>query len=478
MNILLPIAATLLSVLSELGPAHQGIGTKVQRADQAPIELAARYKDAFVLFPELDELVLSRYAESKLGRETRLFMLKMRVIASIGRELGVEPSAEEIQTMLSSIERDVKASGAAADIDDYLARQGVSKAEFLESLRLAVLQTQLSRRGLGIPENQPVTAEQQEMWLETQIAERGLEEFPAPWNDGLVLRNGDVELRKDEFITFLRGRVDPDELRECLYELLRVKRMKKRMPDVDPKVFDQAVESEIENRRIEVQTDPKYQGISYDQLLASQGILYSNWHRDPNVVQAALARLWVQRSYNEEALREVYENERAYFDAEYGEALEARVLFLRAAKFPNELIPRDYEKAENELNVMAQGIRSLAEFEAAVELHSEDNNSRKRKGYLGWVTRTGTSGPSPAREAMFGALDSGKYKPSDPENSTTRLVGPVRTTSGVLLLWIGQRRPKPSWNSMIVYVHKTLRQRFTDEAVDPLQVTTFLDDES
>lgn len=476
MNFVTLFVGPLLGAALWTSTGSQGFTNLPQRPDQAPIELAARYKEAYVKFPELDELILSRHAESKLGRETRLFMLKLRAVDSIGRELGIAAEAGEIQAMLASIERDVVASGAASDMEDYLRQQGVSREEFMESLRLAVLQTKLSRRGLGIPEDQPITAEQQEMWLSDQITQRGLEEFPAPWEDGVVLRNADVEVRRDEFITFLRKRMDPGDVRECLIELLRVKRMRARMPDIDPGALAEAIDSELENRRIEVQSDSKYKGISYEQLLTSQGIIFSRWRDDPNIVEAALSRLWVRRSYDEEAMREVYENERAYFDGEYGEALEASVIFRRATTFPNELIPRDYEKAEAELAELAGNITSLADFQAAVELHSEDANSRKRQGYLGWVTRSGSSGPSPAREAIFSALDSGTYKPSDPANSKTRLVGPVRTSAGVLLLWIGQRRPKPSWNSMIVYVHKTLRQRFVDEAIDPKQVITYLDE--
>ena len=462
-----------LAVLPLAGPAARAQVPGQAPVAAEPIELAARYKDAHVTFEELDELVLMRHAESKLGRETRLFLLKMRVIQAIGRELGVAPTQAEIQTMLDDIEKGVQQEGAARDIDEYLELQGVSKGEFLESLRMAVLQNKLARIGLGIPEGQPVTAEQQELWLSSAIQERGLEEPPAPWSDGVVLRNGDVVLTKDEFIPYLRDRLEPEERKQLLHDLLRVKRMKARMPDLDPAALDAAVQEEIQRRKVEVSQDPRYKGLSYEQLLQSQGVLIDSWPRDPNIVMAALSQLWVRRKYTAEGLREVYETERPYFDAQFGEALEAYVLFLNASERPNEFIPRTFSAAEKELAELAAGIEDFARFQQAVELVSQDRASRERKGYLGWVTRTGTSGPSPARAALFEALDSGRYKPTLPSDSTDRLVGPVRTDRGVLLLWIGQRRPKPSWNEMIVYVHKTLRQRFVDEAIEPAEVLTY-----
>lgn len=472
-----PLPSRYLSFLVLLLALTQVSWAAAQNAPKQPIELAARYKDVYVTFDELDDLVTSRYGESKLGRDTRVFMLKMRVVDAIAKEVGIATDPVEIQAMLKDVERGIQQSGSARNIDEYLAVQGVSRAEFLESLRLAALHAKLARRGLGIPPDDPITGEQQELWLDSSIAERGLEEFPAPWDDNIVLRNGNVTLTRDAYIPFLRSRLDEQQLTELMDAILRVKRMKARMPDLDPKVLKEAIEQEIENRRQEVAKDPKYKGLDYGQLLASQGILFATWHRDPNVVQAVLARLWVQRNHDEASLRAVYENERQFFDAEFGEALEAYVLFLRATDLPNELIKRTHNQAEIELLEIAQGIKSREDFFAAVDLHSEDSTSRERKGYLGWVTRTGTKGPSPAREALFSALDTGIFQPTDPAESVRRLVGPVRTRSGVLLLWAGDRRPQPAWTTMMLQVHKTLRQRFVDEAVEGAQVITFLQPE-
>lgn len=481
MNLAPRTALLLVALLTApgAGPAFAAPpqGARVTSRPTQVVELAARAPGAHVTFEELDALVLSRHAQSRLGRETRLFLLKLRVVESIGRELGVQPSAEEVQAMLDDIERGVRQEGAARDIDEYLELQGVSKEEFLSSLRAAVLQTKLARLGLGIPAGEPITAEQQEMWLEARIQERGLEELPPPWESGPMLRCGDVTIERAEFLPYLRERLPDEDLRGMMMDVLRRKRLEARMPDLDPGTLSAAVQEELQRRRVEVQQDPKYKGLPYEQLLQSQGVLVESWDRDPSVAVAALSQLWMRRTYQTEDLRAAYENERAWFDAQFGEALEAHVLFLHATDRPNELVPLDHEAAEDQLLEVARGIRSFEDFQLAVELRSQDRASRDRKGYLGWVTRTGTSGPSPAREAIFEALDSGAYKPTLPADSPQRLVGPVRTERGVLLLWIGQRRPRPTWDEMIVHVHRTLRQRFIDEAVDPAQVITYLDEE-
>ncbi len=463
-------------VLLVSGASSSAFGSPAQAglpaASEPPTPWAARLGELTVDFDELDRLVLGRYALSKIGRETMLFLLKTRLIDAIAREHGLQADPAEVQRMKDEVEGSVIAAGRATSLADYLAREGVPVEEFEESLRLAVLQQELTRRALGIPAGDPVSGEQQEVWIESQIQERELQEFKAPWEGGLVLRCAGVTLGRDEFIAYLRTRIDATELREGLVELLRVKQMRARMPDLTEKAFQRATLEEIQGRRNEVMSDPKYQGIPYEQLLESQGILYATWAEDPGVQQSALARIWVERKYDEESLRSVYQNERDYFDPRYGEGIETWVIYLRAAEVKNELI-RDFDEAEQILYQVREGVRSKADFLQRVQLLSEDKASRENEGFLGWVTRPSSS--SPSREAIFAALDSGTYKPSAPEDSLTRLVGPVRTPGSVLLLWLGQRRPAPAWTTMVVYVTRELRQRFIDDAVRPREVQTFLD---
>lgn len=437
-----------------------------------PPTWAARYQGDTVSFAELDSLLLGRHALSKTGRETLLFLLKLRVIDALATERGVSASPGDIQALLDEIETGVVSAGEARNLDEYLTREGVDRAEFEESLRLSVLQRELARRDLGIPPGGEVSGEQQEVWLEAQISERGLVEEEAPWSGGLVLSCGDITLTRDEFLAYLRTRLDRGEVREALLDLLRVKRMRARMPDLNEEAFARAVQEEIQGRRNEVMSDPQYQGIPYEQLLESQGILWATWPEDPAVQQAALARLWVERKYDEEALRQVYEDEREFFDERYGEAVEAWVIYLRGAEFGNELV-RSFAEAEELLAAVRAAVTSKADFLQRVQLISEDKASREREGYLGWITRP--TRPSPTREALFGALDSGRFKPAAPENALSRLVGPVRTQSGALLLWLGGRRPAPAWSSMVVHVARELRQRFIDDSVDARAVETYLD---
>jgi len=437
---------------------------------------AARAGDTVVTWAELDQLLLDRYALSQRGREALLHLVKSRLLEVLAEESGLEVSERRIDERIAELEREMQKSGdGRGGLEQLLRRQGLSRATFRHYMRLAMVQETLARRALGIPADGPISGEQQEAWLEGVIAQRGLQERPAPWEDGLVCSVGGLEIRRPELLVHLRGQIDPPDVRDSCYQMLLRKRMLARMPDLAPQALERAVSEEIQRRRNDVMADPRYKGVAYEQLLQSQGIRIEAWPRDPAVQVAALARLWVERSYGAEELKRVYSDEREYFDGLFGEALEVRAIFLKAGKFKNDLMPRTWEEAERELDELGQQVQSAARFEEAAGEVSEDAATSAKGGSLGWLTRAGGERNLQAKAAVFAHLDQGRFDPDGDEDDRRRLLGPVRTASGCMLLWLGRRRPAPAWETMIVHVHTELRRRFVDDCLQRDAVVTWLD---
>jgi hypothetical protein len=430
-------------------------------------EVAARAPEASLGWPELDELLVTRHALSEEGRAALKQLLRARLLDRLARESRFEVTPERLAARWEEIDAEVVAAGQADSLEAYLASQGVDQEVFREFLRLAIVQETLARRALGIPEGRAVNAEQQEMWLDQVMEQRGVEMPAPPWADGVAARCGDLAVSARDFTLFLRTQLDPDAVRDACYQLLLEARVRARMPDIAPQALEQAVEAELDRRRAEVAGDDRYKGLTYEQVLAAQGVRLESLRSDPSVVCAALAHLWVDRGHDEQGLREVYRSERAYFDGLYGEAREVRAVFLRAAVFTNPLNPRSFEEAEAELARLAQGVSSLPDFLRLVGEHSEDATSRDAEGRLGWVPRGDERVPQPIRRAAFS--DDGV------QLGEGRLVGPLRLPGGVALLWIGARRPAPGWETMREAVRRELRRRFLEECLAREDMVTFLD---
>lgn len=464
---LAPVLALLALLLPALARPASG---------QAEVP-AARAGDTLLSRAELDRLLVDRYALSPTGRAALLHLLKGQVLELFAKEAGLEVAEAEVDQRVKELERELRIAGEAKDLAEYLKKQRVKPEIFRRYMRLGVVQETLARRALGIPPKSPISGEQQEAWLEGRMAELGIEELPAPWSDGVVARCGPVRVRLEDFLAHLLTQLDPKEVREACQQLLVAKRLRARMPDLSDGALQKLCVEEVERRGKEILRDPKYEGVSYAQLLASQGIRFEAWPNDPNVRIGVLARVWVERSYEPEALRRVYADEREHFDGLYGEAIQTWAIFLKAGRFENELLTRTYEEAEAELAEIASRVRGQADFKRFAAMRSEDAGTREKEGLVGWVTRAGEERHLALRKSIFAALDGRAFDPDGPVDARERMLGPLRTSTGCVLFWLGARRPPPAWEVMVQHVVAELRRRFVESALGRDEMVLLLDPE-
>jgi hypothetical protein len=463
--------AWLLFLAPQAVPAPAGAArparARVQKgAESLGPDEAARARDTSLTFAELDEVLIARRAAGPKGREVLKHLLDTKVLARLAEESRLVISAADLDARTKELEQRLIAEGVATSLRDYLEQSGVAPDVFREHLRLALIQETLARRALGTPEGEEVNAEKQEMWLAQVLEQRGAQMPPPPWPDGVAARCGDLEVRVKDYLEYLHLLLPVDDVREDCFQLLLQKRVRARMPDLAPDALAKAVDAELARRRKDHEADPRYRGLTFEQVMGAQGLQAAYLRQDPAVVIAALATLWVDRSQGEAGLRATYAKEREFFDGRHGEAIDGRLLFLRATELPNPLIPRDFPAAERELAALKSSIRTADDFGKLARERSEESFTRDKDGRLGFVTRGDDRLPVEVRDALFLAK---------PAADGSALVGPVRVTNGVCLLWVGVRRPAPGWDEMSAHVHRELRKRFLEEVLTKDLVRTYLD---
>lgn len=428
---------------------------------------AARAGDVVLTWAEFDTLLLDRHGQTETGKQALAHLLRAKVLDRLAAESKLVVPPAEVERRWKEMEGDLVRTGQAKSLSEYLRANRVSEARFREFLRLGIVQEQLSRAALGVPANRTINAEQQEMWLDQILQQRGTQFLVAPWTDGVVARCGDVAVKVPEFLEHLKGQVADEDIREDCYQALLAKRARARMPDLAGEGYARAIEAELERRRAEAKADPRMQGATFEQVLGAQGLTLEALRRDPAIAIAALATLWIERTYGEDGLRRVYTEEREWFDTRFGEARELRVLFLRGALYKNELNPRTFDEAEKELGRLRTQATDVAGFEKLVKLRSEDTGTRDRGGLIGFVSPGEEAVPQELRLAVF----------SGPRNEAEHCVGPVRlgNPSGAALVWVGARRPSPGWEEMRGRVHNELRRRFVESSLSQDEVVTYLD---
>jgi hypothetical protein len=429
--------------------------------------LAATGRGHSVRTSELDRVLLERYGMTQRGREILKLLVSTRLIDRIAGERGMEVSEKEIQARWREIDRQARASGQAGGLQAELASRGLKSEELREFLRLSILHERLTREALGLRDDAPVSGGQQEVWLDQELETRGFELRPPPFSapaDVVATCDG-IAVDAARFGRALRERLDRDDVRMACWHLLLLAGIEARMPDLGREGRERALQGEIERRRAKQEAEVTVSGVGFEELLRAQGRTLESLRRDPSVGIAALSRLWVDRTLGTDGLRATYERERALFEGRFGQAVHAHMLFLIAGRFVNDLVPRTFEEAEDELERLVRRVDDLAGFRALCARHSEEPRSRQESGDLGFVTRTDPRLPSELCAEVFRFLESGGRIP--PEG---RRLGPVRLPSGAALLWLSEVRPSPPWEEMAEHVHAELRRRFLEDVLPEEEV--------
>ena len=78
---------------------------------------------------ELNELLLRRHARSPRGREILRHLLEGRLVDAIAKERGVSADDAEVKARIKTLEEQVRASGQAKDLEEYLESSGVDVAK-------------------------------------------------------------------------------------------------------------------------------------------------------------------------------------------------------------------------------------------------------------------------------------------------------------------------------------------------------------
>jgi hypothetical protein len=423
-----------------------------------------------VSFADLNDLLIWRDGNGPNGDAALRQLLELRVIKSKGKASGLVITDAMLDERFAELDAEAKAAGTVGGLSAFIAAQGVPLEQFREYLRLSIIHEALTRTALGLPDDAEITGDQQQIWLEQELKDRGYEQHPHPFDDGIVCVSGDVVITRKEYGDHLRSQVDDADEREACYLILLERAVLARMPEVTSEGANKALDREVERRSAEAEANPDYQGVAYEELLKARGLSIEAVRRDPAIRAAALAHEAVDRLHDEASLREVYEEERAAFDGMFGEAVEISILFKNAVEEEDNPLVPSFRKVEQDLRELKAAIAGPEDFVRVVGLHSQDKTTRERGGLLGQITRAGSAKELEGlRSAAFAVVD------ASPEKAAGTIIGPIRIEKGVILGLLGARTPAPTWNDMQSHVHRELRRRFLAETLDRKSVATYLD---
>lgn len=463
------LTANLLAPGSGDTGAQESAGPAALQSNPAPApgldpSLPARAGELKLSWGDFDQLLLDRYALAPEGERGVLFLARNRVLDDLAAERGERITDAELAAALAEIEAQLANTGQGS-LDRTLAQTGLSRGTFEATLRRSLLQQRLARLALGIPAEREVTPQAQELWLDEQVGQRGVERFARPFPEqGLARVGPDLWIEPAELAEVLRTLVPAEAQREALGQLLLLRALERRLAARPAEELQTAVEAEIAARRAEAGRDPSYQGVPFEDLLAARGRDLEGLRRDPAVRVAALASHVVRLEVPEERLESVYRSDQAGFDQRIGAAVRARVLLLACGGPEGSPLP-SLEQARAEVAELRPRLVSESAFQALARERSDDLLSRARGGDLGFVTRGQDNVLAEVRAALFEAAERGQRG----------LCGPLELSGGLALLWVGELRPTPPFASLREAIRSELERRLLESILPSGAIQTYVD---
>jgi hypothetical protein len=452
-----------------------------------PADVAARGGETVVTYVELDRLLVERHGKRPEGLDVLNRMLIKAVLEELAAAAGIDFGKDALNAKMAELDKQLRENGIEGGLVPQLIEGGINPEIFQQMLRLSMIQAELTRIALRLPEGELATNGQQNVWMDETLAKRGgvsdsTEAFPTKDSE-VVAKSGDATVTMAEFKERLRNELDAKVVEQACTQLLLQKVLIAEAGEVAKDVWAAAVDKELQRRRKKSMSDPQFLGtsITYEDYLTAQGLSLATMAEDPSVQVTALTTVLAGRealaaapqgmspdaesaARRDAGLRASYEAERDYYDGYFGLRLPLRVCMLRAVEEANDLVPRSIEQASSYLEKLLPGLRTEGNFVDLVRKISDEMTTKKVDGALGVYGRGDERLPEALRAAAWNYFDA---------TPVPGVAGPLEVSGGVALMWIGEAIPAPTWAEMAEVVESELQRRILNSALPEKGIHVF-----
>ena len=387
---------------------------------------------------QLDEAAFHAFVGREYRFEARAtellqLMIQQQVVLGEAEKKSLEITDRELDLRLKALDKETsRQTGGERNLQSILDQQGITREEFLPSLRISLLAEELVRREFRIPAGQEVPYEKTHLWIQDRLGRAVVK------TEGLP----------PELVASVNGQPIGEAEFGQRYLLDQRQRQSRWLENfIDSVVILQAasarglrferqdVDAGIKKRRQKVIENPSYGGASLEELLEKSGRSMDWFQSSAEFRNQVLLEKMVRAEYPDQGLHGYYMEHIDDFDAAYGPSAHLRCVMLKAGHegaFSQGFVPRLYADAEAELKAMQERIASGKVTLAELAPIRSEHPSQADSGDVGYVSTADKSLGELARTA----LEDGRLNV---------LLGPTRTVDGVFLYELLGKKPKPEY---------------------------------
>lgn len=325
------------------------------------------------------------------------------VLQEAGRQ-GVLPTNDEVRAFWNEQQRQLRAIGRDP-MQEPIVRNS-TEAQLLQDLSLPLALERLVRKELELGKNEAVGPDMQRLWLQEVHKRHRIVADPDQLPAGVAVRIDDQDVPMVDLGLLLLRKSDDEQRDRFVRQVAWLHSLEALARTLDVTVTPDDLRRDYEARRANAARDGRFQGLSFEQLLKSQGLNAETLQQSRTFRAQVLLKKVVARQHPREQLLAEAARDPQGTAARIGPRRRLSVIFARATATPNPLLPRDVAAATAHLQKVKQRL-GKDPFDLVARIESEDPASKERGGDVGWFVRSSKQLPEPVLAAAWSLGDDG-----------------------------------------------------------------------
>jgi hypothetical protein len=400
---------------------------------QEPTDVVARFelggRPAAVTRADVAVEMAFHLRRQDLGLQAVEVLVDAALTRKAALSKGLMPSDAEVRKFWTDLQAELRAAGQKPE--EIAAVRNTSEAEWLRYIAVQMAQERLVRAELGLPGDEKISGDMLRLWQQETRKKAQVVTDPDVLPIGVAAQIDGETVPMVELGLLLLRTSEDHERDKFIHQVVYLQCIEALAKQHGIEATAQDLDAAVAERTADAARDPRYRGLSFEQLLKSQGLSVAGL-KQSRVFRAnkVLLQKLAAKLHPDAQLREEVQRDRQAVLELVGPRRRIGMIFVRALDEPNALIPLDFPAALQKLAAVRERLQK-DRFDVVAKIESQEPASKARGGDCGWHGRKSDKLPTTVLDA---AWTLGKDEVSQP----------LRDRDGCFLVKVTDIEPDPT----------------------------------